>query len=86
MSTFNVVWDSGKPCEESCADRVEVESLLNDLMTEAELEEYAYFDIWVYEGDKDVTDSFLALNPEREMIKETAQEKRISEDVLNEVD
>jgi hypothetical protein len=58
--TFKVVWDNGKPCEESCPDRAAVEKLLNELQTEATTNEYAYFDIWVYdESDRDVTNEFF---------------------------
>ena len=77
MSTYQVVWDNGHPDSKECADRAEVDKLLNDLMTMCEYNKYAYFDIWVYEGDKDVTDSFLALNPERSMVKEIIRENNI---------
>jgi hypothetical protein len=32
---FKVVWDSGKPCEESLPDRAAVDKLLNELRYEA---------------------------------------------------
>jgi hypothetical protein len=58
--TFKVVWDSGKPCEESCPDTLAVDKLIGELRYEADNFEYPYFDIWVYdESDRDVTDEFL---------------------------
>jgi hypothetical protein len=85
MTSFSVVWDNSHPDSKGCADRIEVDKLLNDLMTECELEEWPHYNIWVYEGEKDVTDRFLALNPGRSMVRDIAQEKQISEDVLSEV-
>jgi hypothetical protein len=59
MSKYKVVWDNGKPSEEDCGNKEEVDKLLNDLMTESEMEEYAQFDVWVYQGDTDVSDRFF---------------------------